>query len=393
MLSILYIMINKHEKYIFITFYIFAPAAGWGVYMEQSVIESIGRLRSELYKLAERSGEEKKTKACLMEFLRNHTSLRLQDEGQWFCAMHEEPEAAETIAFRAEMDALPFGDGAAHLCGHDGHMAVLAGLGLLLEHKKVGRNIVLIFQHAEENGTGGKVCCQALETYRVSRVYSFHNIPGWPEGAVLLRYGTFACASRGMILSLTGAPCHAAYPEHGRNPGFAVARFISALPALANRSDYRGLTMATLIGAEIGSKAFGSAAEKAEVWLTLRAWYEDDLNLLISSIEETAGMEAARDDLEVSFYFDNVFPATVSDRGALAQVKKICRKAGLEYMEVPEPFRWSEDFGHYGAVAPAVMVGIGAGTEWPHLHTENYTFNDSILPVSLTLFSALAEFG
>lgn len=360
--------------------------------MEQKVIETIRMLRSELHQLAERSGEEKRTKACLMEFFHDNTSLRLEDKGQWFCAVHEEPEAAGTIAFRADMDALPFGDGASHLCGHDGHCAVLAGLGLLLEHKKLGRNIVLIFQHAEENGMGGKVCCQALKTHRVSHVYSFHNIPGWPEGTVLLRSGTFACASRGMILTFTGRPSHAAYPEHGRNPGFAAARFISALPRLTERGDFKGVTMATLIGAEIGARAFGSAAGNAEVWLTLRAEHEEDLNLLVSSIEETAGTEADHDGVEVSFSFDNFFPATVNDDAALAQVENICRKAGLEYTEVPEPFRWSEDFGHYGAAAKAVMVGIGAGADWPHLHTANYTFNDTILPAALTLFSALAEF-
>ena len=185
-------------------------------------------LRSGLHRLAEPSGSEKRTKAFLMKFLRAHTSLRLEDEGAWFCAVHEEPGAAETVAFRADMDALPFRGGSAHLCGHDGHCAALAGLGLFLEHKKLGRNIVLLFQHAEETGAGGKVCCRALSKYGIDRIYAFHNIPGWEEGTVLLRRGTFACASRGMTLSFAGRPSHAAYPENGRNPGFAAARFLSA---------------------------------------------------------------------------------------------------------------------------------------------------------------------
>ncbi|MEN6325223.1 MAG: M20/M25/M40 family metallo-hydrolase [Syntrophomonas sp.] len=319
--------------------------------------------------------------------------MHLQDEGPWFCAVHEEPEAVESIAFRADMDALPYGDGAVHLCGHDGHSAVLAGLGLFLENKKLGRNVVLIFQHAEEIGIGGKICCQALGKYRVNRIYAFHNIPGWVQGTILLRRGTFACASRGMTLSFAGAPSHAAYPENGRNPGFAAARFISALPGLTNRTCGNGPTMCTLIGAEIGAKAFGSAAGSAEVWLTLRAWREDDLNGLSSSIKEVACLEASHDRVEVSFSFSDFFPATVNDNATLARVEKICLKIGLDCIEIPEPFRWSEDFGYYGSGAQAVMVGIGAGLDWPQLHTENYTFNDDILPVALKLFSAIAELG
>jgi amidohydrolase len=374
--------------------------------MDQRIIDTVTALRAELHALAERSGAEKKTKARLMEFLRANTSLSLVDEGQWFCAIHKEsgvcsPVACETIAFRADMDALPVPsvatdgtrDGAAHLCGHDGHSAALAGLGLWLAGRKLGRNVVLVFQHAEETGEGGRICAGALEKYGVARVYAFHNIPGWEEGAVLLRRGVFACASRGMTLTLTGAPSHAAYPEYGRNPGYAAARLISALPELTRQDRYKGLTMATLIGADIGGKAFGSAAAHAEVRLTLRAWREDDMAALTAAIEETARAEAARDGVKVAVSFRDIFPATVNDDGIIDRLEGVCRRAGLGTIDIPEPLRWSEDFGWYGQYAKTVLAGIGAGMEWPQLHTEKYEFNDRILPAALTFFSSLAESG
>jgi len=361
--------------------------------MDQRIINAVGALRAELNMLAERSGEENKTKKRLMEFLSENTSLSLEDFGAWFCAVHEEKDAKETVAFRADMDALPFGNGAAHLCGHDGHSAVLAGLGMLLENKRLDRNIILVFQHAEEIGVGGEICSNGLKQYRIDRIYAFHNIPGWAEGTVLLKRDTFACASRGMTITFTGSSSHAAYPENGCNPGFAAARFTAMLPEIADCTHYRGLTMATLIGAKIGTKAFGTAAGCAEVWLTLRAWRGDDMDLLIASIEKTAQVEASRDQIKAEFSFCDVFPSTVNDNAALEHLEKVCREAKLVCAPVPEPFRWSEDFGYYGNNAKAVMVGIGAGLDWPQLHTENYVFNDNILEAALTLFSALAEFG
>ena len=377
--------------------------------MDQYIIDTVRALRAELHGLPERSGAERQTKARLMEFLRENTTLRLADEGQWFCAIHREEGccgsvAGETIAIRADMDALPTsstgdntaddgGEGAAHLCGHDGHCAALAGLGLLLENKKVGRNIVLVFQHAEETGEGGKICARALEKYGVRRVYALHNIPGWPEGAVLLRRGVFACASRGMTVSLTGAAAHAAYPEFGRNPGFAAAGLISALPELTNPRRYTGLTMATLIGADIGGRAFGSAAGTAEIRLTLRAWQDGDLAALVSAIQNAARSEAVHDDLEVSFAVSDCFPAAVNNDDAMDRVERACRQARLTCIDLPEPFRWSEDFAWYGRAASAAMAGIGTGESWPQLHTSAYAFNDNILPSALTLLSALAEIG
>lgn len=360
--------------------------------MEQFQLQLIRNLRRELHGLAELSGEEVQTKQRLIAFLREHTSLHIEDEGQCFCAIHSEPDARETVAFRADMDALPHDGGAAHLCGHDGHSAALCGLGLYLEKKRLGRNIVLIFQHAEETGAGGAICASALKKHRVDRVYAFHNIPGWPEGAVLLREGTFACASCGMILSFAGAPSHAAYPENGRNPGYAAARVIDALPRLA-QAGYRGLTMATLIGAQIGQKAFGTAAANAEIWLTLRASMEEDLQALIRAIEESARTEAARDSVDIRISFQDVFPATVNDYAAVQRLRAVCRHTGFSCIDAPEPFRWSEDFGYYGAYAKAVLFGIGAGTDWPQLHTKQYAFNDNLLPTALTLFASLAISG
>jgi len=154
-----------------------------------------------------------------------------------------------------------------------------------------------------------------------------------------------------------------------------------------------GMAMATLIGARVGEKAFGCAAGSAEVYVTVRAWLDDDLNGLIRAIEQAARREAAKDGIGVSVSLCDVFPATVNDNATLLRLEEICREEKLSCIEVQEPFRWSEDFGYYGECAKAVMVGIGAGEDWPQLHTENYVFNDAILPSVLTLFCALAQKG
>lgn len=359
--------------------------------MQQQIIDQVRALRAKLHNLAEPSGQEHKTKACLMDFLKQNTTLQIDDRGPWFCAVHREPLAQDTIAFRADMDALPVDGGAAHLCGHDGHSAVLAGLGLLLEGVLLGKNVVLIFQHAEETGAGGQACCLALEEYHVDRVYAFHNIPGWPAGAVLLRVGTFACASMGMTLAFSGAPSHAAYPENGINPGYTAARVIAALPELVQKIPKQGLAMATLIGSQIGARAFGTAAGSAEIWLTLRAWHGADMRALRQAIEQMAYDTAVQDGVGVSCALCDVFPATVNDDQTLVVLEQLCRQTGLACVDVAEPFRWSEDFGYYGGAARAVMVGIGAGESWPQLHTANYCFNDKIIPQALTLFLALAR--
>ena len=52
--------------------------------------ELIRKLRKELHNCAEISGQEEKTKALLMDFLKEHTTLELCPCGEGFYAAHRE---------------------------------------------------------------------------------------------------------------------------------------------------------------------------------------------------------------------------------------------------------------------------------------------------------------
>ena len=71
-----------------------------------------------------------------------------------------------------------------------------------------------------------------------------------------MAYDTFACASTGMEIRLTGAPSHAAYPEQGRNPALLI--YLQELL----QKPHRGIVLGTVIGVELGSKSYGLSAEK-----------------------------------------------------------------------------------------------------------------------------------
>ncbi|MDA8785333.1 M20/M25/M40 family metallo-hydrolase, partial [Planktomarina temperata] len=45
--------------------------------------------------------------------------------------------------------------GKSHVCGHDGHMTMLLGLGRMIARQPVGQGrVILMFQPAEEDGSG-----------------------------------------------------------------------------------------------------------------------------------------------------------------------------------------------------------------------------------------------
>lgn len=343
----------------------------------------IVQLRKTLHGCPEVSGNEEKTKAAIIDFLRKNTSLEIHPCGNGFYAAHREADAYKIpIALRADYDALAMPDGtASHLCGHDGHAAALCGAAVAAEGEIFGRNIFFLFQPEEETGAGAEGCLELFRREEVGEIYGLHNLPGVPMGKVTTREGTFACASRGLSLRFVGKPTHAAYPENGISPANAIGKLLCAVPEISAPSKYSGMTLCTVIGVEMGEKAFGAAAAAGEVWLTLRAEHDRDLEALHDEIIGFSRQSADNDGLEFSYQVHDVFPATENDAECAEKVLKLC---GGERLAVP--MRWSEDFGHYLKHCKGAFFGIGAGEDHPPLHTENYEYPDELLQYTADAF-------
>ncbi|MCR5575858.1 MAG: M20/M25/M40 family metallo-hydrolase [Oscillospiraceae bacterium] len=355
----------------------------------KETIEKAMALRKKLHAVPEPSGEETKTKAALIGFLKEESDLEIVDCGKWFYAAHRE-SGGESLALRADMDAVPGADGRAfHGCGHDGHMAVMAALAAATSGKRLGKSLFFLFQHAEETGAGGAECCELFDREKIGAIFGFHNCPGFEAGHILLLPDTFACASRGLILSFQGSQSHAAYPENGRNPVFPMAEFFSHWGELTDPAQYRGLVLATPVGLQAGGRSFGVAAGSGEIDLTLRAWYDGDLNALTAKVTGLAGELAEKAGVSLSLQEQDVFPATHNAPALYSAAERAAGQAGLTVETPPEPFRWSEDFGHYARRCPAFFLGVGGGKDAAGLHTPEYQWNDAVTEAALRFFSAL----
>ena len=359
--------------------------------MMPEITELITAARHRLSVLAELSGQERQTQAYIKYFLRKHTSLQIVDREVWLYAKHDEG-AKKTVVVRADHDAVPTPNGPRQLCGHDGHTASLLGLALLLEGRTLGKNVILLFQPAEETGAGGAECCALFAAEGLTRenacIIGCHNIPGEATGTVLFRRGTFACASCGLDVSLTGHPTHAAYPENGVNPSAAVARLALELPAIAAQTAkaHNCMALATVVGMRSGERAFGVAASEGCLWVTLRAETAAAFEALNRGADESVRDAATADGLRFTFRREDVFPATENDDALQDAMEQACKTNGIPYKYLDVPFRWSEDFGHYGSHIPACFFGVGSGADTPPLHTEAYSYPDQLAPITAELF-------
>jgi amidohydrolase len=365
--------------------------------------EELKELRRVLHRYPEKSGMEYKTAARIGTFLRSFGPDRIVENigGCGLIAEFRGGAEGPTVLFRCELDALPIEEknpipyrsvnsGQGHLCGHDGHMTMVAGLAYALREKRPDKGrVLLLFQPSEENGRGAQLVIDdpAFDTFTPDYVFAIHNLPGYPLHGVVLSNGLFAAASRGMIIRLTGKTSHAAEPEQGVNPGYGMARMILRVPEILKQKKlFRDFFLATPIHARLGSLAYGTSPGEAVLNLTLRSYLDEDMDSLTAMLEkETKGI-AADERLQHEIGYEEVFPATVNDAGCTGLVSKACRMAGFDAEYLGQPFRWSEDFGYFTARFPGALFGLGAGTELPALHNPDYDFPDALIPSGINLY-------
>jgi amidohydrolase len=365
-------------------------------------LELVKELRRELHAHPELSNEERWTKQRLIDFLTRHTKLQIVDHGRWFYAIYASPIGRQNLVFRADMDALPMDErsdlpwasrtpGVAHKCGHDGHSAALAGLALETDQRGTDDNVYFLFQHAEETGDGARDCVSLIAERQIDEIFCCHNMSGFPFGSILVAEGVANCASKGMVVRFEGAPTHASQPEHGRNPCYAIAAVVSAVPGLLTPERHNeGMVLCTLVQIDAGERAFGIAAGAGDLLLTIRALHEEDLARLEAGLESIARLQAELYGLEVSFEYHDEFPETRNHKESSDRIRSVCRDKGIDIVELGEAFRPSEDFGWYTKVTKGAICYVGNGEDHPQAHTNDYDYNDDVIETTVELFKGLA---
>lgn len=348
------------------------------------------------------SNAEFLTSKTISEFIKLHNPDQLVDlsgTGKAFIFNSHQP--GPTLMFRAELDALPIQEfselsyasknqGVAHLCGHDGHMTILAGLSQVIStnRPRFGK-VVILFQPAEEVEQGARdvVNHPNFKQIEPDYIFALHNLPGLELGKLQIREGVMTAASRGMKIQLNGNTSHAAEPENGISPAMAISKIIELLDTWNNDTNlFNNLTFSTIIYVKMGKKSFGTTPGAAEMGVTLRSFSNEDMEKLAvmasRKIEEIGNSFG----LKVDFVFLEEFPAIVNDPDCVSLILESARNCKLEVEQRDTPTRWSEDFGYFTNKYKGALFTIGAGTGQPPLHRNNYDFPDELIPKAIEIF-------
>lgn len=369
--------------------------------MDQKIIA----LRHELHKYPELSNNEYNTSERILSLIKEYNPdriIRLNKTGLAF--VFNGKEKGKTVVFRSELDALPIKEKSgveyrsvngdiAHSCGHDGHMAILTGLAQKIAKNRPSKgSVILLFQPAEEveQGALDVVNNPRFKSLKVDNIFALHNVPGFEKHKIILKKGSFASASKGMTIKLTGKTAHAAEPQNGISPANAISQIIKELHELReNKTIFKDFLLLTIIHIQLGEISFGISPGYAELRITLRTFENEDMELLTANCEKIIKEIATAEKLNYEFLYSEVFPVTVNNDTCVDIVEQSAKQLDLDIEHIEKPFRWSEDFGYFTEKYDTCYFGLGSGKNQPKLHNPDFDFPDDIIETGINLFYAI----
>jgi amidohydrolase len=369
--------------------------------MNQEII----KFRQEIHNHPEVSNDEYNTSERIIKYVKKFNPdeiIKLGETGLAFSFNGK--EKGKTIVFRSELDALPIlektgleyasvNDHIAHSCGHDGHMAILTGLTRKISENRPKRGrAVMLFQPAEEVEQGARdlVGNPKFIDIKPDYIFALHNVPGFEKHKIVLKKGSFASASKGMTIKLTGKTAHAAEPQNGISPADAISEIIKKLHVIReNKTLFKDFVLLTIIHIQLGEISFGTSPGYAELRITLRAFENEDMEVLTDKCEKTIREISKVEKLDCKISYSETFPATVNNDDCVHIVEQSAKHIDLDIENIEKPFKWSEDFGYFTEKYNACFFGLGSGKDQPQLHNPDFDFPDDIIESGINIFYAI----
>ena len=367
------------------------------------------QIRRELHQHPELSGHEARTARFVEDKLQafHPTKVIRHVGGHGLLVEYFFSEDGPTVLFRADMDAVAVQEpddiphhsqtpGVAHKCGHDGHTTILLRFARMLSERPLPKGrVLLLFQPAEENGSGSKAVLdtKVLDYYKIDKAFALHNIPGYPASAVLCKEDSFTCAVVSVSITLTGKTSHAAEPQKGISPIPATLNIVDELLRWNNTDiqsdDY---FLSTIVEIHVGEEAYGVSAGNSVIRATLRAKTDKLLHQHAQQLKELVATECKRTpDLQHEMEWLEPFSANENDPQSVGMIKNAALRNNLPYIELQTPFSWGEDFGLFTQQYKGAIFGLGSGENCAPLHSPQYDFPDEVIETGATLFYTIAE--
>ena len=317
--------------------------------------------------------------------------------------------SSRTIGIRADMDALPIAEqtnlpyaskypGKMHACGHDGHTTMLLALArYLAQTRNFDGTVHLIFQPSEEDEGGAMKMIEdgLFRRFPCHQLFALHNLPGEPEGQIMVRPGPITAAVDIATIIVQGVGGHGAIPHKSVDPIVAASSLVMALQTIVSRNVDPLDPAVVTVGAINGGSMATVIPETVKLLVGLRTVTKPVREMMLARIRDLSHAHAKSFGCtaDVQTGIDSwSYPAGFNTPAEADLVRQVALDMGQDpaRIDMRGPFMFSEDFSSMQEIVPSCYFGLGAGPG-PMLHDPGYNFNDALLVKGPAFWARLVE--
>jgi hippurate hydrolase len=302
-----------------------------------------------------------------------------------------------TVMLRADMDALPVQEATGlsyasrveatdrdgksvpvgHMCGHDMHVAWLAGaVALFSQMRDAWRGtLMVVFQPGEETAQGAQAMIDDDLFGRFPKpdiVLGQHVMVG-PAGTIAGSAGPITSAADSLQIRLFGRGAHGSMPQASIDPVVMAAATVLRLQTIVSREVAAAEAAVVTVGALQAGTKENVIPDEAVIKLNVRTFDEGVRKHVLAAIERIVNAEAAASGaprLPEITALDR-YPLNVNDEAASLRIARAFRAHfSADRVRHTGPAPASEDFGCFGTEwhVPSVFWFVG-GTD-PATHAK-----------------------
>jgi hippurate hydrolase len=374
------------------------------------LFEHLQSIRRQLHQFPELSDQEVETARRIQaELDRLDIPYHSSVGGHGVVAELPGPAGVPVVALRADTDALPIHEetglpfasrhpGVMHACGHDGHTTMLLGAAALLRQgPPLPAPVRLIWQPAEEKGTGARALMEAGVLDGVGLIFGGHVDRHYEVGQIIVTEGCVNASTDTFRLEIAGQDAHGARPHEGIDAIVVSSLLVMALQTIVSREVDPAHPSVLSVGRFVAGSAANVIAGRAVLEGTIRAQHPHVRTHLKEALARIANAVAQLHGARITVTFEDGTPPVINPPGPTL----LARRAAQEVVGIDKvvPLRVAnmggEDFACYLEQVPGCYVRFGAVTPGqPGLHpahSSRFDFDERALLLGARYFAAVAR--
>jgi amidohydrolase len=329
----------------------------------------------------------------------------------------EGDKPGRTILLRADCDALPMKEypqngggkvkpciscveGAAHMCGHDAHTAMLLGVAKVLSTHcdEIEGKVFLLFERGEEGGYRIYYIIKYIQEHNlnIDACYGIHVSTDLAVGQYSLRSGAVSAGGVNFEVQLIGKGGHGSRPDLSNNP---IECFVAIHGAISDiRMKYTNpLEPVTCNICMVRSGTRRNIVPENLIFKGTSRFYDLKTGRIIKSRLDNVFKNMA-DLYDCELIYDNFagpgFP--LINNPVMAEIGRdaLEKLVGVENVKQSEPSMGSDSFSTLAAYYPSSMIRLGSGNPEKGIiagaHNPQFDVDEDCLKFGVAAYVAVA---